>query len=347
MSGPITYASVLLAGLCCCQAAARHPAAESPARPCCGTDSSCLLQTSVLNASVKTRTGAVPSKVLDSSTGAQIPLVAMGTWPASFDGGTSSDQVTEALTTWISLGGRHIDTADVYGNQGDVGRAIEKVKGTVGRDQLFITSKVPGPVGYDRAKSLVVSDMLPKLKTDHVDLLLMHWPCTRNRFNQCDGQDGLSERVATWRALEELRAEGKVRNLGVSNFEIHHLEAFFEAVRRDLGGPANLTANQVRWNLDHHDDALLAWCTEHRVTLESYSPLGGRGGVAAQLRKPAVASIAEARKVKPAQVIFRWVVQRGIVLVSGSTDPGHMAEDLDPLFALELTEAEMSSLDGP
>lgn len=310
-----------------------------------GIDSSCLLQTSVLNASSGTRTRMVPSKVLDHSTGAQVPLVAMG---MVFRKGASSAEVVRALTTWISLGGRHIDAADLYGNQADLGRAIEEVKKEgVGRDQLFITSKVPGPIGYGRTRSLVLDDMLPKLRSSYVDLLLVHWPCTADPFKSCDGSDGLSERVDTWRALEELRAEGKVRSIGVSNFGVRHLEPFFDAVRRDLGGPPNVTANQVSWNFHDHDAGLLSWCTQNHITLEAYGALGGEAdAVAAALQTPAVVSIAEAQGVKPAQVIFRWVVQRGIVLVTNSDSPTHMAEDLDPLFAFNLTEADMNILDN-
>jgi diketogulonate reductase-like aldo/keto reductase len=277
-----------------------------------------------------------------------MPQVALGTWPESLPAGYSNAQITDALLTWIDLGGRHIDTAFFYQNQEAVGDAVRialESNRVASRSELFVTSKVNGPIGYQETLDQVNTVTLPALGEDHVDLLLMHWPCC-GTFDQCEASSCLENRVQTWLALEELRAAGKATNIGVSNFHVTHLESLFQEVRDRTGRDPNVTANQIPWNLGQHDDALFAWCQQRGITIESYSPLGGPNVNIPVNQIPEVVSIAQAHNVSAFQVTFRWIVQQGIVLVTASVNPSHMAEDLDSLFAFSLTDSEMATLSG-
>lgn len=292
--------------------------------------------------------GIVPTVAIDRGVGMEIPRVAMGTWPGSLPSNISSGELGRALSSWISLGGRHIDTAYVYRNQDTVGKAIADAMaaGAVTRDELFVTSKVSGPLGYEKTKQQVLKETLPALGLKYVNLLLMHWPCQHDLFDKCSGKDFLEDRVQTWRALEELRAAGVVQNIGVSNFHVPHLESLFEAVRTRTGQPPNATVNQVPFNIRSHDEALLAWCQQHGIVVEAYSPLGGTDSGLSAMKSPSVIAASKAHHVSAAQVALRWVLQKGVVVVTSSTKPEHMSQDLTPLFDFSLTHAEMTVLSG-
>merc|ERR1719362_345926 len=189
---------------------------------------------------------------------------------------------------------------------------------------------------------MVRDEMLPQLGIEYIDLLLIHWPCLTT-FDVCTGFDGLANRVDTWQALEELRADGTVRSIGVSNFHVPQLEPFLAAVEARTGRQANVSVDQVPWSLGRKDVTLMAWAKQRNITLEAYSPLGGIGGVAMSLSAPVVQSIAKKHGVTPAQVIFRWIYQQGIVVVTASTNHAHMEQDLT-YFRFRLSQTEMDSL---
>jgi diketogulonate reductase-like aldo/keto reductase len=248
------------------------------------------------------------------ATGAQLPQVGLGVY-LSPAGAATRDAVTAAL----ELGYRHVDTARIYGNEADVGAAIRA--GRVPRDQVFVTTKLwNDDHGYDTALR-GLDKSLSKLGMDHVDLYLIHWPVT-------------GKRRESWRALERAFADGKARAIGVSNYLVPHL--------RELLGEAKVIphVNQIELSpfLQRRDTCAL--CREHGIAIEAYSPLT-RGK---RLDHPAVAAIARATGRTPAQVLLRWGIQHGFIVLPKSIHRERIAENA-AVFDFALDAAAMAQLD--
>ncbi|MGX5697299.1 aldo/keto reductase [Agromyces soli] len=231
-------------------------------------------------------------------------------------------ETTAAVATALELGYRSIDTAAIYGNERGVGRAI--AESGIRRDELFITSKVWNTdQGYDETLRAFDASV-EKLGLEQLDLDLIHWPTPRNgRF------------LDTWRALERLYADGRVRAIGVSNFEPAHLAAVLEA------GTVVPAVNQVELHPALQNRAVVAANTAAGVATEAWSPLA-QGAV---LADPAITAIAEAHGRTPAQVVLRWHLQQGRVVIPKSVTPARIAENLD-VFGFELDAAELSAIDA-
>ncbi|CAK9049079.1 unnamed protein product [Durusdinium trenchii] len=169
---------------------------------------------------------------------------------------------------WLELGGRHIDTAHDYGTEPDVGKAIRL--SNVPRKEIFITTKIPGPIGRDAVKTLVLNETLPKLGTEYVDLLLIHTPCLeRSDFpNKC-GSKLRAERLDTYRGLMELRAAGKIRAIGETRSQLR------VTVRKKL---AACTTLAVEWHLAYHNETLRQRMESSSVRLEAWASLAGPTG---------------------------------------------------------------------
>jgi 2,5-diketo-D-gluconate reductase A len=243
--------------------------------------------------------------------GVDMPVIGFGTWQMN------GEQAYDAIRWALAAGYRHIDTATAYKNEAEVGRAVRD--SGVDRGELFITTKLPpGNAGRERQ---TLSDSLRALGTDYVDLWLIHWPPRR---------PGASERV--WRAFLELRSEGLCRAVGVSNYSPEEIDALTGATGQVP------QVNQVPWSPSQHDPELLAALRHRGVVVEGYSPLRG-----ARLTAPALTAISEAHGVSAAQVILRWHVQMGIVVIPKSVHRERIESNLD-LFGFELTEAEMAQL---
>ncbi|HEX3476055.1 MAG TPA: aldo/keto reductase [Kofleriaceae bacterium] len=248
-------------------------------------------------------------------TGAQIPQLGFGVWEVP-EGATTRNSVTAAL----ELGYRHVDTARVYGNEADVGAAIRA--SSVPRDQVFVTTKLWNDGhGYDAAlRELDAS--LARLGMDHVDLYLIHWPVPGKRRD-------------SWRALERAFADGRARAIGVSNYMVPHL--------RELLGEAKVVphVNQIELSpfLQRRDTCAL--CREHGIVVEAYCPLT-QGQRLADARLAAVA-----RRVgrTPAQVLLRWSLEHGNVVLSRSVQRDHIAENA-AVFDFALDAAAMAELDA-
>ena len=249
------------------------------------------------------------------ATGAQLPQVGLGVY-LSPAGGTTRDAVTAAL----ELGYRHVDTARIYGNEADVGAAI-RASG-VPRDQVFVTTKLwNDDHGHDAALR-ALDGSLARLGMDHVDLYLIHWPVAGKRRD-------------SWRALERAFADGKARAIGVSNYLVPHL--------RELLGDARVVphVNQIELSpfLQRRDTCAL--CREHGIAIEAYSPLT-RGK---RLAHPAVAAIARATGRTPAQVLLRWGIQHGFVVLPKSVHRERIAQNA-AVFDFALDAAAMARLDA-
>jgi 2,5-diketo-D-gluconate reductase A len=258
----------------------------------------------------------VPSITLN--TGASIPQVGLGTWPLD------DAQAADAVTAAIGVGYRHIDTATRYGNETGVGEGI--LRSAIAREELFLTTKLDGEFqGADRAIDGLRA-ALDRLGTSYVDLLLIHWPLPRR-----------DEYVSTWRTFEKLYADGLARAIGVSNFAPAHLERL--AVETEIV-PA---VNQIQISPAVVRREQRAYDTAHGIVTESWAPLGGARNVGSLLAEPAIVDVAARLERTPAQVVLRWHVQQGLVVIPKSTDPVRLAQNLD-LFSFELSVDDMAAL---
>ena len=263
------------------------------------------------------------SPLIKLNDGHSIPQLGLGTWPLD------DDQVAAAVVTAVEAGYRHIDTAVKYGNEEGVGNGI--LASGVERGEIFVTTKLDGQFqGQDRAVE-GLEGSLRRMKLEYVDLLLIHWPLpARDEF------------ISTWRTFERLQAEGKVRSIGVSNFKPAHLERLF--AETDVV-PA---VNQIQLSPAITRVAEREFHNKHGIVTESYSPLGGSG--ASLLDAPLLAQLGEKYDKTPGQLVLRWHIQNGLVVIPKSGDPQRMRENFDVFdFALDPQDlAEMSILDeGP
>jgi len=230
------------------------------------------------------------------------------------------DDTERAVLAALNCGYRSIDTASLYGNETGVGRALSASGLT--RDHFFVTTKVwNDDQGYDSTLRAFDAS-LGRLGLDHVDLYLIHWP-----------KPSLDRYVETWRALEKLYADRRVRAIGVSNFQPDHLRRLLDET--DVV-PA---VNQIELHPDLQQEQLRRFHAEHGVVTEAWSPLGQ--GLA--LRHPVVAELAHRHGRTPAQVVLRWHVQLGNVAIPKSTTPSRIRENIG-LFDFDLAEADMAAL---
>ncbi len=256
----------------------------------------------------------VTTATLTLNTGTKIPKVGLGVWQAP-SGKVTQRAVSEALR----LGYRHIDTARIYGNEADVGSAI--IHAEVRREDVFVTTKLwNDDQGYDRARHAYDAS-LRRLGLDYVDLYLMHWPV-------------FGKRLDSWRALEFLYKEKRVRAIGVSNYLVTHLQ---ELTRVAKVVPA---VNQIEQSPFLQRRDTVALCKELGIVVEAYSPLthGQR------LDHPVLRAIADEVKRTPAQVLLRWNIQRDVVVLPKSVTPQRIAENA-ALFDFSLDAKAMARLD--
>jgi diketogulonate reductase-like aldo/keto reductase len=255
----------------------------------------------------------VPTLPLRS--GAEIPVVGLGTYSLTGRSGT------RALTEAIQAGYRLIDSAKGYGNEREVGEAV-RASG-VAREELVITTKLPNDEhGHDAAlRSFDTS--IEALGLDTVDLYLIHWPMPQ-----------LEQYVETWKALIRLRDEGRVRSIGVSNFSVEQIE------RLEAETGETPSVNQVELRIGQTQAELRAFHEAHGIVTESYSPLKHGSALA---KDETVGRIAEAHGVQWNQVVLRWNLQLGTVVIPRSKDAARQAANLD-LFGFELDDDEMAAL---
>ena len=243
--------------------------------------------------------------------GTAIPLLGLGVWQVP-DGAECERAVRWAL----EAGYRHIDTAQAYGNEGSVGRALRD--SGIPREEVFITTKFY-PARRDPAAEIEGS--LRRLGVDQVDLYIIHWP-----------QNGPTW---AWPGMETARERGHARSIGVSNFSAHELE---QVVAIATTAPV---INQVQFSPFEYRRSLLEECEVRHVAVEAYSPLGtGR-----HLSDPTVARIAEGAGRTAAQVLLRWCLQRGTIVLPKSTHQQRIEQNAQ-IFDFSLTDDEMASLDA-
>ena len=234
------------------------------------------------------------------------------------------DETAEAVTTAFEVGYRHIDTAEMYGNEKGVGEAV-RASG-LDRDAVFITSKLNnGHHRPDDARA-AFAQTLTDLGLDYVDLFLIHWPLP----TQYDG-----DFVSTWKTLEEFQRDGRARSIGVSNFQVAHLERL--AAECDVV-PA---VNQIELHPYLLNQEVRAYDEEHGIATQAWSPIA-QGEV---LGDPAVTAIADELGKSPAQVVLRWHIERGNIVFPKSTTPERIKENFE-LFDFELGPDDAAKLDA-
>jgi diketogulonate reductase-like aldo/keto reductase len=254
----------------------------------------------------------LPDDTVTLTSGARMPLLGFGTWKLR---GQNAVRATSAA---LETGYRHIDTAAVYGNEGEVGRAL--ADSGVPRDDVFVTTKCPPNRAGRELDTLRQS--LAKLQTDHVDLWLIHWP------------GAAAANVGIWRAFAEARESGLARDVGVSNFDVALIDEVTEATGV---APA---VNQIEWSPLLFDAGTLAEHRARSVALEGYSAL--RGGT---LKHPTVVEIAERVDRTPAQVIIRWHLQHGVVVIPKSSHADRIRSNAD-VAGFSLADDDMAALDA-
>jgi diketogulonate reductase-like aldo/keto reductase len=257
----------------------------------------------------------VTTATLTLNTGAPIPQVGLGVWQ------TPRGQDTRAAVgAALKTGYRHVDTARIYGNEADVGTALRD--SGVPRAELFVTTKLWNEdQGFDRAL-VAFEASLKRLGLDYVDLYLIHWPVAGKRLD-------------SWRALERLHQEKRARAIGVSNYLVPHLRELLDQAKVP---PA---ANQIELSPFLQRRDTVAFCQQHGIVVEAYSPLTH----GARLDDPRVAAIAWRVKRSPAQVLLRWGLQKGAVVLPKSTRPARISENAS-VFDFTLDEPAMRELDA-
>lgn len=253
--------------------------------------------------------------------GIELPAVGFGTYKATEQEGI------EAVSRAISNGYRLIDTAAKYGNEEAVGKGI-KASG-VAREDIFITSKLwRENLGYSSTKT-EFERSLNRLDTDYLDLYLIHWPANAKNYDNWQKTN-----ADTWRAMEELQAEGKIKSIGVSNFFREHLEALFQTARVI---PA---INQIEFHPGYWQKELVEFCESQNIVVQAWSPLA-RGKV---FGNEVLKEIAGEHKKSVAQICLRWIIQHEVIPIPKSSTPERIKENID-LFDFELSKSEMEEID--
>ncbi len=251
---------------------------------------------------------------LPLNTGASIPQVGLGVFRAS------NKETRSAVLAAFRAGYRHVDTARIYNNEGEVGAAI--AESGLKRSELFITTKLwNNDQGFDSALRAFDAS-LDRLKVDYVDLYLIHWPVPKRR-------------VDSWRALEQLFNEKRARAIGVSNYQVNHLDELFAHAKVP---PA---VNQIEVHPFLQQREVRDACAKRGVVVEAYSPLT----TGARLSHPVVVEVAKEAKRTPAQVLLRWGIQHGMVVLPKSTHEGRITEN-GALFDFTLDASAMKRLDA-
>jgi len=262
-----------------------------------------------------------PVPTVSLANGVGMPAIGFGTSPMT------DDEAELGVTAALAAGYRLIDTAEQYGNEAGVGRAIRR--SGIPRDQVFVSTKFNVPWHSVDGPRRAAARSTELLGLDRLDLLLIHWPNPdRGRF------------VDAWRGLLAVLDEGTARAVGVSNFKPAHLRRLLD----ETGAAPHV--NQIQLDPTLARSGERRFHDEHGIRTMSWSPLGGTG--ASVLRRPEVVEIAERLRRTPAQVVLRWHVQQGLVPVPRTSRPERMAENLD-VFGFELPDDDLralGSLDG-
>ena len=260
-------------------------------------------------------------KTFQLNNGQEIPAIGFGTWQIE-----EGEKAYNAVKTAIEKGYTHIDTAAVYGNEVSVGKAIKD--SGVSREDLYIVTKLWNDMrGYENAKKGFEAS-LEKLGLEYVDLYLLHWPANETQFPE----DWKEINAASWKALEDLVEEGKIKAIGVSNFMVNHLEALLETSKFI---PA---VNQIEFHPGYTQDEVVALCKANNILVEAWSPLGS-GRI---LQDDTLKAIAANHSTSVGQVCIQFAIQQDVLPLPKSENPTNIENNLKVDFTL--TEEEIEQL---
>ena len=259
---------------------------------------------------------ALPSPAIQLHNGVLIPQFGYGTYKVR------AEDAYRAVRDALEVGYRHIDTAEMYGNEAQVGAAI--ADSGLARDEVFITSKLNNPYHEPQAARDAFAKTLDDLRIDQLDLFLIHWPMAQT-----------TNYVETWQTMLEFEADGRSRAVGTSNFQEHHLRAIIDATGV---APA---LNQIELHPYLAQRQLVQLHAELGIVTASWSPLA-RGAL---LSDPVVLDLAQEAGCSAAQVVIRWHLQRGLVVIPKSTHRERMIQNAD-VFDFELSAQQMATIDS-
>jgi 2,5-diketo-D-gluconate reductase A len=258
----------------------------------------------------------VPTITLNDGT--EIPQLGFGVFQVD------PEQTERIVTDALEAGYRHIDTAAIYGNEEGVGAAL--AKSGIARDELFITTKLWNSDQGTQSAHDAIDLSLAKLGLDHVDLYLIHWPSPHRDLYE-----------ESWLALEEIKAAKKTRSIGVSNFQVPHLERIIAA------SDTVPAVNQIELHPEFQQREVRGFAAEQGIHIEAWGPLGQ--GKYDLFGNPAVTAAAQATGKTPAQVVIRWHLQNGLILFPKSNSAARIAENFD-VFDFELTSDQVAAIDA-
>ncbi|MGF0039646.1 aldo/keto reductase [Peptoniphilaceae bacterium SGI.131] len=261
-------------------------------------------------------------EMIELSNGVRVPVLALGTWLIKDD--RAEDAVAEAL----KLGYRHIDTAQVYGNERGVGEGIRK--SGIAREEIFITSKVAAEhKTYDEAAA-GIDGTLEKMKLDYIDMMIIHSPQPWKEVNQSDNRYVEGNREA-WRALEDAYKAGKIRAIGVSNFLKEDIDNLWE------GSEIKPMVNQILCHISNTPLDLIEHCQDKGIVMEAYSPIAH--GEA--LKNQTIGKMAEKYGVSIPQLCIRYDIQLGMIVLPKTENPSHMKNNADLDFVISEDDMEI------
>lgn len=276
---------------------------------------------------------------LKGTGGVILPAVGFGTY--KLKKGEAKSPIVQALTA----GYRLFDTAQIYENEADIGAALRETG--VSRSEVCLETKVwRSSHGYERTLKACKTS-LKRLNTDYIDVYLIHWPGCKTGWPLKRGTSAPSDwtpamrDTGTWRAMEQLYDEGKVKAIGVANYSVRHLETLMKVCR------IKPMVNQVEFHPRLVQSELLAFCKKHDIALQAYASLGSGDvpNTESFFSFPPVVAAAKAHQATPAQVLLRWALQKGALVIPKSSRPERMTENAG-VFNFQLTAAEMSAIDA-
>lgn len=255
------------------------------------------------------------SRTVMLNSGYEMPIMGLGTYSLS------DEECYNSVTALLEAGGRLVDTAYIYHNEASVGRAVRE--SSVPREEIFVITKLYPSQFSDAANA--IDGALERMGLEYIDMMLLHHPGSGD--------------VAAYKAMEQAVQDGKLRSIGLSNWYVEELEEFLPQVNIT---PA-LVQNEIHPYYQEND--VIPYIQDLGIVVQGWYPFGGRGHTAEMLGNEVISKIAENHSVTSAQVILRWNLQKGVVVIPGSGNPDHIRENID-LFGFELTEDEMNHINA-